>query len=158
MNNKYNDRMKELTQGSKLSAFLFKAHWAMIICAILSFILGRWKFGILFLVLAGVSIFFSYQLAGGRSNPYAYKEFNINNENQKEIPNYLFWAVILFICWNPLIAMVAIYKASQVKAYIKAGDHTNALDASKKAKTWCWIAFLSGLLPLIFILIFGIVS
>jgi len=74
MSKEFNDEWNELTQRNKLSKFLFIIHWLLLASAVLLFISGQWKFGLLFLGLAGVSIFFSYRLAGGRQNPIIWED------------------------------------------------------------------------------------
>lgn len=49
MAKEFNDEWNELTQGSKLSKFLFILNWFFLGFAVLSFISGHWKFGLLFL-------------------------------------------------------------------------------------------------------------
>lgn len=72
--------MNHLMQGSKLAAFLFKFHWAVLIVSIGLFSFGKWKVGILFLVIAALCQFISYRLAGGRYNSVLY---NRNKQSQQ---------------------------------------------------------------------------
>lgn len=61
-------------------------------------------------------------------------------------PNYLVFAILVTIfCCLPF-GIVAIVFAAQVNSKAAAGDYAGALDASKKAKTWCWVAFILGLI------------
>ncbi len=80
MSNDFKDEWNELTKGNKLSKFLFVSHWISLGIAVFSFIAGQWKFGLLFLGLAGLSIFFSYRLAGGRQNPIIWKDKSQHEE------------------------------------------------------------------------------
>lgn len=64
------------------------------------------------------------------------------------IPNYLIQAILLTVfsalCCSLLtlpFAIVALVFASSVNGKLNSGDFTGALDASRKAKTWCWVAF-----------------
>jgi Interferon-induced transmembrane protein len=69
------------------------------------------------------------------------------------IPNYLIPAILsLFCCWP--LSIVAIIFAAQVNGKVAAGDIQGALDASKKAKLFSFIAIGIGLvLILIYIVI-----
>lgn len=74
MAKEFKDEWNELTQGSKLSKFLFIMNWLFLGFAVLFFISGHWKFGLLFLGVAGGTAFISYRLAGGRQNPIIWKD------------------------------------------------------------------------------------
>ena len=60
------------------------------------------------------------------------------------IPNYLIPAILsLFCCWP--LSIVAIIFAAQVNGKVAAGDIQGAMDASKKAKLFSFIAIGLGL-------------
>jgi interferon-induced transmembrane protein len=60
------------------------------------------------------------------------------------IPNYLIPAILsLFCCWP--LSIVAIIFAAQVNGKVAAGDIQGAMDASKKAKLFSFIAIGIGL-------------
>lgn len=60
------------------------------------------------------------------------------------VPNYLIPAILsLFCCWP--LAIVAIIFAAQVNGKVAAGDIAGAMDASKKAKMFSFIAIGIGL-------------
>ena len=60
------------------------------------------------------------------------------------VPNYLVPAIIsLFCCWP--LAIVAIIFAAQVNGKVAAGDIAGAMDSSKKAKMFSFIAIGIGL-------------
>ena len=60
------------------------------------------------------------------------------------VPNYLVPAIIsVFCCWP--LAIVAIIFAAQVNGKVAAGDIAGAMDASKKAKMFSFIAIGIGL-------------
>lgn len=62
-----------------------------------------------------------------------------------KVPNYLTQAIIVTIlCCVPL-GIPAIVFASQVNGKIGAGDIQGAMESSRKAKMWCWISFVTGL-------------
>ncbi len=60
------------------------------------------------------------------------------------IPNYLILAILsLFCCWP--LSIVAIIFAAQVNGKVASGDIQGAMDASKKAKLFSFIAIGIGL-------------
>ena len=62
-----------------------------------------------------------------------------------KIPNYLVQAILVTLCCCLPFGIVAIVYAAQVSSKVQAGDIQGALDASGKAKMWCWIGFACGL-------------
>jgi len=59
-------------------------------------------------------------------------------------PNYLAQAVLVTLfCFLPT-GGAAIYFSSQVATRHSAGDYAGALDASNKAKMWCWLSLGIG--------------
>ncbi len=75
------------------------------------------------------------------------------------VPNYLVLAIISLFCCLPL-GIVAVIFAAQVNNKVAAGDTAGALDASKKAKMFSYIALGLGLAGIIcyvlFFLIMGV--
>jgi hypothetical protein len=66
------------------------------------------------------------------------------------IPNYLVHAILVTLfCCAPL-GIVAVIYAAQVNGKVQAGDYTGAVNYSRNAKLWCWLAFGIGLLFIIF--------
>ncbi len=60
------------------------------------------------------------------------------------VPNYLVQAILVTIfCCLPF-GIVAIVFAAQVNGKVQMGDHLGALQASKQAKLFSWIAFGIG--------------
>jgi hypothetical protein len=60
------------------------------------------------------------------------------------IPNYLVPAIIsIFCCWP--LGIVAVIFAAQVNGKVQSGDLAGAMDASKKAKMFSFIAIGIGL-------------
>lgn len=66
-----------------------------------------------------------------------------------QVPNYLVFAIITTLCCCLPFGIPAIVFASQVNTKLAAGDYAGALDSSRKAKMWCWIAFGLGLLGML---------
>jgi hypothetical protein len=62
------------------------------------------------------------------------------------VPNYLTQAILVSICCCVPLGIPAIVYAAQVNAKLQAGDIAGAMDCSKKANMWSWIAFGFGLL------------
>lgn len=60
------------------------------------------------------------------------------------VPNYLVPAIISLFCCLPL-GIVGVIFAAQVNGKVQAGDTAGALDASKKAKLFSFIAIGLGL-------------
>ena len=62
------------------------------------------------------------------------------------IPNYLTQAILVTLfCCLPF-GIVAIVYAAGVNGKVQAGDLQGALEASGKAKTWCWLSFAFGII------------
>ncbi|MDK2847460.1 MAG: hypothetical protein PWP34_813 [Desulfuromonadales bacterium] len=60
------------------------------------------------------------------------------------IPNYLVQAILVTLfCCLPF-GIVSIVYAAQVNGKEQAGDLTGARQASRLAKKWVWVGFLSG--------------
>ncbi len=73
------------------------------------------------------------------------------------VPNYLIPAIIsIFCCWP--LAIVAIIFAAQVNGKVASGDIQGAMDASKKAKLFSFLAIglgLAGALIYILLMVLG---
>jgi uncharacterized membrane-anchored protein len=77
----------------------------------------------------------------------------------QNVPTYLPQAILttLFCCLP--FGIVAIVYAAQVNSKLAAGDYEGAMQASKSAKTWCWVSFGCGLAVIVlYILLFVIAS
>lgn len=66
-------------------------------------------------------------------------------EPTEQVPNYLVYAILCTICCCMPFGIVAIIYAAQVNSKISAGDISAARDASDKARTWCIVGFVTGL-------------
>jgi hypothetical protein len=76
-------------------------------------------------------------------------------------PNYLVFAILTTIFCCQILGIVSIVFAAQVNSRWNAGDVQGALDASKNAKLWAWIAFGSGLIIAIgftILTVFGVLA
>ncbi len=67
-------------------------------------------------------------------------------QSQTPPPNYLVFAILTTIFCCLILGIVSIVFAAQVNSRWNSGDTQGALDASKNAKLWAWIAFGSGIL------------
>jgi cytochrome c biogenesis protein CcdA len=61
------------------------------------------------------------------------------------VPTYLWQSIVVTLCCCLPLGVVAIIYSAQVNSKLSAGDMTGAVDASKKARMWCWIALAGGL-------------
>ena len=76
-------------------------------------------------------------------------------------PNYLVFAILTTIFCCQILGIVSIVFAAQVNSRWNSGDVQGALDASKNAKLWAWIAFGSGLIIAIgftILTVFGVLA
>jgi hypothetical protein len=79
----------------------------------------------------------------------------------RNVPNYLVQAILATVfCCLPF-GIVAIIFAAQVNGKLAAGDYAGAVDASKKAKMWCWVSFGVQLAIIVayiaFVIVMGVV-
>jgi len=72
------------------------------------------------------------------------------------VPNYLIPAIISLFCCLPL-GIVGVIFAAQVNGKVAAGDTQGALDSSKKAKMFSFIAIGLGVLGLSCYILFFVV-
>ena len=64
---------------------------------------------------------------------------------QKEIPNYLVFAILTTVFCCEIFGIPALIYAVQVNSRIARGDRTGALESSRKAKMWCVISLCVGI-------------
>lgn len=63
----------------------------------------------------------------------------------QNVPNYLVFSILVTIfCCLPL-GIVAIVNSTSVDKKLRMGDYNGAVDASKKAKTFCLISLIIGI-------------
>ena len=72
------------------------------------------------------------------------------------VPNYLIPAIISLFCCLPL-GVVGVIFAAQVNGKVQAGDTAGALDASKKAKMFSFIAIGLGLAGIVFYILVWVI-
>ena len=70
----------------------------------------------------------------------------MNDQQQAQSPpsNYLVFAILTTILCCQVFGIVSIVYAAQVNSKWYAGDHQGAIDASRNAKLWAWVAFGTG--------------
>lgn len=74
------------------------------------------------------------------------------------VPNYLVQSILVTIfCCLPF-GIPAIIFAAQVNGKLAAGDYAGAVDASNKAKMWCWISFGVGLAVMLTWFLIGLLA
>jgi len=76
----------------------------------------------------------------------------------RSVPNYLVWAILatLFCCVP--FGIAAIVYAAQVNGKLAAGDYAGAVESSRKAKKWCWVAFALGIVVAVINIIIFVVA
>jgi Interferon-induced transmembrane protein len=63
-----------------------------------------------------------------------------------DVPNYLVWSILVTLfCFLPT-GIVAIVYSSQVSSKLSRGDYTGAVDSSNKARTWCIVSAIVGVI------------
>ena len=72
-------------------------------------------------------------------------------------PNYLVFAILTTIFCCQILGIVSIVFAAQVNSKWASGDFDGALNASKNAKLWAWIAFGCGIATLLIFTLIGII-
>ena len=73
------------------------------------------------------------------------QQFGMGPAAGATVPNYLAQAILVTIFCCVPFGIPAIVFAAQVNGKLAAGDYTGAVETSKKAKMWCWIALGAGL-------------
>lgn len=78
--------------------------------------------------------------------------------NAQYVPNYLAWLIVTtLLCCMPF-GIVAIVYSSQVDSKLRNGDYDGAANSSNKAKMWCWIAFGTGILFGIIVIVLTVLA
>lgn len=86
------------------------------------------------------------------------EQTNLSNNVQQKPDNFLVWSILsTILCCLPL-GIVAIIYSTKVDALWNSGDKNGAIDAAKKAKTFCLISLGVGLFAYIIFFIIGFIS
>lgn len=73
------------------------------------------------------------------------------------VQNYLVFAILTTVFCCPPLGIPAIVYAAQVNGKLQAGDYVGAQQASKNAKTWCFISLGVGVvMVLIYVMLFAL--
>jgi hypothetical protein len=79
----------------------------------------------------------------GTAMPGQYGQYG-STAGRANVPNYLVWSILTtLLCCLPA-GVVAIVYSSQVSSKLAAGDYTGAVDSSNKARTWCIVSAVAG--------------
>ena len=74
------------------------------------------------------------------------------------VENYLVFAILATVfCCIPT-GIVSIIYAAQVNGKLLAGDYAGAQEASRNAKTWCWVSFGLGLASVVVGVLLGMLG
>ena len=76
----------------------------------------------------------------------------------QSIPDYLVQSILVTLCCCIPLGIVAIIFSVQTRSKKEAGDVSGAMESSRKAKMWCWIAFGLGIVMNIVWLVFGVLG
>jgi hypothetical protein len=71
------------------------------------------------------------------------------------IPNYLVQSILVTLCCCLPLGVVAIIFAAQVNSKLAAGDVAGAMEASRKAKMFCWIGAITGIVVTVLWIVFA---
>ena len=71
------------------------------------------------------------------------------------VPSYLVPAILTTLCCCLPFGIPAIVYAAQVNSKLAAGDVNGAMEASARARMWCWIAFGTGVVSNIIVMLIG---
>ncbi len=74
------------------------------------------------------------------------------------VPNYLVWSILATVLCCLPAGVVSIVYAAQVNSKLQTGDVAGAVQSSKNAKLWCWVAFGVGIAVSILGFVFGLFS
>ena len=65
--------------------------------------------------------------------------------NVPGVPTYLTHSILVTLFCCVPFGIVGIVYAAQVNSKLASGDYAGAVEASNKARTWCWVSFGIGL-------------
>ena len=78
--------------------------------------------------------------------------------NVPGVPTYLAHSILVTLFCCVPFGIVGIVYAAQVNSKLASGDYAGAVEASNKARTWCWVSFGIGLAVGLMWLFFGIIG
>ncbi len=61
-----------------------------------------------------------------------------------DVPTYLVWSILITVLCACVFGIPAIYYSSLVTSRLNRGDVEAARVASRKARYWCWVGFITG--------------
>ena len=73
-------------------------------------------------------------------------------------PNYLVFAILATIFCCQILGIVSIVYAAQVNSKWATGDYQGAINSSKNAKLWAWVAFGSGIVIAISLILLSVLG
>ena len=65
-------------------------------------------------------------------------------QSRQEVPTYLTPAILVTLCCCVPFGIVVIVNASQVSTHLARGEYDQAVQASDRAKQWCWLGAIFG--------------
>ncbi|MBX6390225.1 MAG: CD225/dispanin family protein [Frankia sp.] len=83
---------------------------------------------------------------GGFAGMPQYPTGGSNTPPPAQIPNYLWQSIVVTVLCCIPFGIVAIVNATRVQPRQLLGDIPGALAASQRAKTWCIVSFIVGLI------------
>ncbi len=72
----------------------------------------------------------------------------------QQIPNYLWQSIVVTLCCCLPLGIVGIIFAAQANDKLGRGDIAGAMESSRQAKMFCWIAFGLGVITYILLAVF----
>ncbi len=87
------------------------------------------------------------QVCGAESSPRA--EFcarcGAELATPESVPNYLLHAIVITLCCCQPFGIIAIINSAQVNSNLASGDYYSAVQASRRARMWCWLGLGAGI-------------
>lgn len=68
------------------------------------------------------------------------------------IPDHMRFAILGTVFLGNPVGFVAIRYATQARRLAAEGNYQEALEISEKARKWCWITLISGIIAVIIVL------
>ncbi len=74
-------------------------------------------------------------------------------QNYPVIKDYMVFSVLVLAFCSKIFGAIALANSSKVSALLYSGDITEAMEVSKKAKKWCIVALILGILKVVAIVL-----